>query len=514
MPSVRTMVQVKSPLKLSLTTRSPTGIFTLPDDILLLIIGFVGVKEILTLRKTSKRLYSMTKLRWVWSNAIKQHVIDKGLPVPAAEGIKKVPASAVDLESRTVHAAKFHENWYSSNPTPRRTITFYGENFGPIIERSPVKQVLFLPGKNGQYLVTVSRRMITCWEVPLDGAEAYKVAEWTCTLDTTIEKVIVNEDSKSPATLACICGHYSSLQAELNILCLDIFHGTLLPKTILRSSRDTVFPLHAMRGDWIVFGDPLLIWCTTSLSPIRTRNLTDESKVLAAKFIGSYLLVVRQASVQLLGYDVRDKDGIPLVPAHSAGLAYPAKEAVIVARTVEDGVHWPSEPVSVIMRCCDDGFDTIRQYDLPPNPKAQPFSSSLTSSEQYGYPCLFPLHYTCARGVAPSASDLLVGQNGKGLWMETRNVTSKRSVYPARCLVGFDVIRSEAGGGADKVSCGNMDGVSNELHVSKNELFARRCDMSEILSKRYAMLSADLEDSVGRVAIGYKNGKVEVLDYV
>ena len=237
MAPARTMVQLHSPLKLSLSTRHQprTSIFTLPDDILLLIIGFVGVKEILTLRKvrkppcahpitdadprpnyvtprvvqTSKRLCSMTKLRWVWSNAMKKHVIDKGLPVPAAAGIEAVSASAVDLESRTVHAAKFHENWYSDRPTVRRSIVFHDEYHESASERPPVRQVLFLPGRDGQYLVTVTRWTIICWEVPLQGGQAYRVAEWPCEPFHHIEKVVVNEDPESKATLACICGQQS-----------------------------------------------------------------------------------------------------------------------------------------------------------------------------------------------------------------------------------------------------------------------------------------------------------------
>lgn len=149
----------------------------------------------------------MTKLRWVWSNALKRHVIDKGLPVPAAGGIKEFSASAVDLELRTVHAAKFHENWYSSKPTPRKTITFQDIHVGFGSDRSPVKQVLFLHGSDGQYLVTVSRRTISCWEVPLEGVQAYRVAEWQCEGHLMVEKVMLNEDPKnSLATLACICG--------------------------------------------------------------------------------------------------------------------------------------------------------------------------------------------------------------------------------------------------------------------------------------------------------------------
>lgn len=217
----------------------------------------------------------------------------------------------------------------------------------------------------------------------------------------------------------------------------------------------------------------------------------------------------------MLGYDQTDGNGNPAIPSHSAGLAYPAKEAVIVSRIPavtsngEIRAGWPPGPVSIIMRCFDDGFDTIRQYDLPPNPKVQSFSPNpLNIPEQF--PCIFPQHYTRAIGVAPSVSGLRVGRNGKGIWMETRNVEARRTVFPARCLVGFDVTETDANSCVSGLVAGEM----NDLHVSKNEIYARRCDMSEIMCRRYVVLSADIEDSVGRVAIGYRTGMVEVLDFV
>lgn len=115
--------------------------------------------------------------------------------------------SAEHLEARAVHAAKFHDNWYSKRPTPRRAVEFHVE-YPPIDDPDgprqsfAVDQVLFLRGRNGEFLVTVAGGIITCWEVPLDGSEAYRVAEFRDFNNAKIRQVIVNEDAKHDVEMA------------------------------------------------------------------------------------------------------------------------------------------------------------------------------------------------------------------------------------------------------------------------------------------------------------------------
>jgi len=483
----------------------------------------------------------MTRLRWVWSNAMKRHIIDKGLPVPAITGstdLKEI--SSQHLEARAVHAAKFHENWYSTRPKPRRIVEFDsaatievpfivggaggGAGGVPIMESSPSKvsvtQVLFLPGRNGEFVVTAAGRCVTCWEVPLDGSGAYRVAEWTS--DRPIEEMVVNEDPKHPVQLACVSGdregHHIS---RIHTLMLDTFHGTFIEHDAVRSHRELSTPIHAFRGDWIAFGNPLSVWCTgvrvrgKDVPPLIKRVPTypgseDTTKVIKVAFIGRFLLVVRSLSIQLVEHDWVEKEGEPKRLCAHLIMGYPAREASIIVRpspTSKDGQPSCPWPVTVLLRCCDDGFDTIRQYDLLANPKARKGASAGLE-----LPCIFPSQYTRIISVAPSCCDLRVGPNGKGFWIQTRNVTSRHSQYPARCLVGFDVMEGEQED-PEMVEEGQVIGA-NGLHVCKQELYSRRCDMSEIICKKYSLTTADLEDSVGRIAIGDRHGRVEVLDFV
>ena len=149
----------------------------------------------------------MSKLRWVWLDAIKRHVVDRGLPVPAG-GIDLLTLSAKQLEARAVHASNFHKNWSSPRPTARNTFSFNADKCLPEEDsdahRSTVNQVAFLKGSSGQLLVTAVGRVITCWEVPFGGASAYRVAEHVAS--NPVEQLVVNEDQDSEMTLAYLTG--------------------------------------------------------------------------------------------------------------------------------------------------------------------------------------------------------------------------------------------------------------------------------------------------------------------
>ncbi len=212
-----------------ISCRPGTGLTSLPDDILLLVISLIGVEDILTLRmvcthgrdssqsdrdlnlftsQTSKRFISVTKQRWVWSDALKYHVIDRRLPVPAFIADLKF-LSAKELEVRAIHASRFHRNWCSPHPCSRRNVDFPTREL--ITEDSsspqlfndhphPISQVLFPSGYNGELLITVEQNRIACWEIPFEGSEAFLVAE-RFLFDCVIDGLAVNDDPNSEAML-------------------------------------------------------------------------------------------------------------------------------------------------------------------------------------------------------------------------------------------------------------------------------------------------------------------------
>lgn len=119
--------------------------------------------------------------------------------MPAAKfGIQSF--SAEHLETRAVHAAKLHDNWYSKHPKPRQAVEFQLDRVDDDEHPPKVDQVLFLPGRSGEFLVTLAGGVITCWEVPMDGSGAYQIARWDH--DNAVEQIIVNQDPNHDVEIA------------------------------------------------------------------------------------------------------------------------------------------------------------------------------------------------------------------------------------------------------------------------------------------------------------------------
>ncbi len=152
----------------------------------------------------------------------------------------------------------------------------------------------------------------------------------------------------------------------------------------------------------------------------------------------------------------------------------------------------------------------MHQYDLLPNPKAQNSDAKEKLKDQIFdcLPCVFPSQYTRVMSVAPSSCDLRIGPSGKGFWTETRNVVVRHAQNPARCLVGFEVTTAES----EPKDGGKKGPPTARVELSKDVLYARRCNIHEILWKKYMISATALEDTVGRIAVGDVTGNVEVLD--
>ncbi|KAI0325549.1 hypothetical protein GY45DRAFT_1340021 [Cubamyces sp. BRFM 1775] len=111
----------------------------------------------------------MIKLCWVWYDAMKRHVMQKGLPIPAASLDDLKALDAEHLEARAVHAAKFHDNWNAPHPVSKKAVecsaVMYLDDVLPEegYGQSAVTHLSFLPGRNGKHLITAVGRVLACW---------------------------------------------------------------------------------------------------------------------------------------------------------------------------------------------------------------------------------------------------------------------------------------------------------------------------------------------------------------
>lgn len=79
---------------------------------------------------------------------------------------------------------------------------------------------------------------------------------------------------------------------------------------------------------------------------------------------------------------------------------------------------------------------------------------------------------------------------------------------PSRCIIGADVSNEP-----NVTSTSTRQEWGNFLNIGEKEVYTRSCGLRELLLKKYQIQSVDLEDCVGRIAIGDLDGNVEVLEY-
>ncbi|KAI0266722.1 hypothetical protein BC834DRAFT_873215 [Gloeopeniophorella convolvens] len=525
--------------------RSPTGLTSLPDDVLLLVTSLIGVEDILALRMTSKRFSSVTKVRWLWSNVLKHQVIDRRLPVPASIADLKA-LSSQELEVRAIHASRFHENWCSSRPRSRRNVEFRvrevesDENTPPKlsdVHPHPISQVLFPTGHNGELIITVEQSRVACWEVPFEGSEAFLIAERHLP-DRVIDGLVVNDDPENEGKLLVLfsqsVGTPAQFELTTEVWSLDKFHGsftTLQSHVLTRASQRRMPPVACLCGDLAVIGDPVVLWDWKRsnrlfmMGSAAAHQSPTPDSVLAARLVRDHLLVIRQNHIQLLPIPRFDEDGNPVQGPSSFGAILhvqdPAREAVIIAPEVseEERKDWQFDPVTVLMRVTANDGHSIRKYDLFPRPVAP---AEVAADEERpndsvhgpqhllptASPCTLPACPSQTIAVPPSCSNLAVGRNGKGMWMETRNLTSGHTTFPARCFVGFDVTSRLVPGKESQPTR-----WQNELALREKGLFRSRVGPGEVHQRKYRILTSSLEDTVGRIAVGGRDGRVQILDF-
>lgn len=164
----------------------------LVDDILLQIFQTLSVQEILTLRRTSKRYYCLSKLRSVWYAAFCTEVLARHLPLPGPSRSLHALASA-DLEHRTLLALSLERRWPRSTPSVIVSSR----------KRETVDQILLIPG--GTQVLTVHGNKVVYWLIsgqPGATHKLQKVGEWTSPSDDTC---IVVKDMESQGIIAVGC---------------------------------------------------------------------------------------------------------------------------------------------------------------------------------------------------------------------------------------------------------------------------------------------------------------------
>ncbi|KAG1901523.1 uncharacterized protein F5891DRAFT_979354 [Suillus fuscotomentosus] len=206
----------------------------LADDILIQILQVSSVREILTLRCTSKRFYSLSKVYCVWYAVFCTEVLARRLPPPGPSCSLSALSSA-DLEYRTLLALALERRWSQSKAN---VIVSSGE-------REIVDQIVLVPG--GMQVLTVHGNKVMWWLISgkPGSHELHNIGAWslpsddTCIVVKDMERqgiiAIGSRDKDSPNRHATVFS--LSLKPALNKLC----DYSLVPGTIAGISRHLLF---------------------------------------------------------------------------------------------------------------------------------------------------------------------------------------------------------------------------------------------------------------------------------
>ncbi|KAG1721866.1 uncharacterized protein EDB91DRAFT_229269 [Suillus paluster] len=180
----------------------------LVDDILIQIFQALSVREILTLRRTSQRYYSLSKLHCVWYAAFCTEVLARHLPPPGPSRSLRALSSA-DLEYRTLLALSLERRW------SRSTANVIVSNR----DREIVDQIVLIPG--GMQILTVHGNKVVYWLISeQSGAshELQKVGEWSSPSD---DACIVLKDIERHGIIAIGCRDQPNRHATMFSLSLE-----------------------------------------------------------------------------------------------------------------------------------------------------------------------------------------------------------------------------------------------------------------------------------------------------
>lgn len=164
----------------------------LVDDIVIRIFQTLSVREILTLRRTSKRYYFLSRFRSVWYAAFCTEVLARHLPPPGPSCSIRALNSA-DLEHRTLLALSLEKRWSRSTPNVIASSK----------QRETVDQILLIPG--GTQILTVHGNKVIYWLVSGQTGATYKlqkVEEW---LSPSDDACIVVKDTEGQGIIAIGC---------------------------------------------------------------------------------------------------------------------------------------------------------------------------------------------------------------------------------------------------------------------------------------------------------------------
>ncbi|KAG6847909.1 hypothetical protein H0H93_004998 [Arthromyces matolae] len=329
--------------------------------------------------------------------------------------------SVQELEQRTRHALRLSSRWLSGHLSPRRTL--YIDSTANI----PVSDVRFLPGRLGEWVLTVSKGIwdvLTIWDLSSSGTESRKACEWSLR-GGLFNGLALNSSSGSEATVALAVSkdgehkvHLLSLQTkEAGNYCLETI------STVLSGMKPT-----KLEGDLLALSDDvtqtvIFNWRLRTSAilqqPEDDAGIWHPNRSIQVVFAHRSVLVVRACSIHLFPYPVLEE--IPPTYHSIAQHSFGWIDGVCVTPSRSN-----SPILSILLRGESDdpwssGLHSLDQYTLTPNP-----ISNDENDEEGSFipPYIFPPTLTAKvpaiRG-SLRCRNVLLGPCGTAAWIQPQD---------------------------------------------------------------------------------------------
>ncbi|KAH6910770.1 hypothetical protein BKA70DRAFT_1147034 [Coprinopsis sp. MPI-PUGE-AT-0042] len=222
------------------------------SDIMYHVQGFLQPSDVLSLRKTSTTLYTLTRHRNVWLQAARNACHDEGIPVLWFPIDKMTVLELEHLSLSPARFLRFMKSKHLTTARPGRVQTLYPLN--PFEAREPlsIRKLVLLPG--GRFLLTESVTGLCLWDLGYNASRPAKsrpIAHRWITSHYSMRHPRPTPDGKG---LMVLCILKSSVPSTDSLELYEIYPSSDNPSFVLRAdvhipAPDCVY----FFGEYVVF---------------------------------------------------------------------------------------------------------------------------------------------------------------------------------------------------------------------------------------------------------------------
>ncbi|KAG6811607.1 hypothetical protein H0H92_006622 [Tricholoma furcatifolium] len=417
--------------------------------------------------------------------------------------------SVPELEQRTCHAYHLALRWLSGHLTTRRTLIIDSTS------NVPVSDVRFLPGRSGDWIMTVSKGVwdvLSIWDLSSSQNDSRKVCQWS-KRGALFNGIVLNTDSGSDATLAVSVSNDGVQLISLRRDKKGVF--SLQPIFTLPSGMKPT----KLHGDLLALSDEVsqtVIWnwrtrlSAVLLQPDSEAGIWHPNRSIQVVFAYKSVLVVRACSIHLFPFPHLQETPSTYSPIahHSFGWL--------------DGISVTHSPLnsrlSILLRSESDdpwssGLHSLDYYNILRNPDA---AVEDDAQEDHLPPYLFPptlvAKVSAVRG-SLRCRNVILGPCGTAVWIQPRDRAVVGLAWPDE-EYPLQTIHPESGHESLMVSAlpGPLAQIDSDSEKPEEGGVVKMRSSAVYRNDLNNWTALDYDEEVGRIVLCSSFGSIMVLE--